>query len=30
MELLRPTGWDEALAAKAGYPGAVPLAGGPT
>ncbi|MDQ0789937.1 xanthine dehydrogenase family protein subunit M [Streptomyces sp. B3I8] len=28
MEFLRPTGWDEALAAKAAYPDAVPLAGG--
>ncbi|OEV04309.1 FAD binding domain-containing protein [Streptomyces oceani] len=28
MEFLRPTGWDEALAAKAEHPGAVPIAGG--
>ncbi|MFE5207030.1 FAD binding domain-containing protein [Streptomyces sp. NPDC056600] len=28
MEFLRPAGWEEALAAKAEYPDAVPLAGG--
>jgi CO/xanthine dehydrogenase FAD-binding subunit len=28
MEFLRPAGWQEALAAKAEHPGAVPIAGG--
>ena len=28
MEFLQPTSWAEALAAKAGHPGAVPIAGG--
>ncbi|MFD7084124.1 FAD binding domain-containing protein [Streptomyces sp. NPDC059918] len=28
MEFLRPAGWEEALAAKAEYPAAVPIAGG--
>src|ERR1700742_1779009 len=28
MELLRPSSWDEALAAKAAHPDALPLAGG--
>ncbi len=28
MEFLQPTSWDEALAAKAEHPGAVPIAGG--
>jgi CO/xanthine dehydrogenase FAD-binding subunit len=28
MEFLQPTSWDEALAARAGYPDAVPIAGG--